>query len=149
MIAAILNFCHPVTSYSFHSSVIVFFAPENMSITVETSLLSCLQAEIWVTLGLVAAILVLLLLVTSDSFHSNVIASPVPENMGIAFDISLLSCLRTEIQVNYGWRPTSSTCKHWRPYWIVEISAIESGILENHGVGLGLQFPRASQSELA
>jgi len=46
LMAAILNFLLPVSSYSIHNSFIVLPDAENMGIAVEISLLSCPQAEL-------------------------------------------------------------------------------------------------------
>ena len=97
--AANLDFWLPVVTDSIQSSTIGMPVLENMGVAVGISLLSCLKAEIWVTSGLVAAILDFWLPVTSDSSRSNVIGFPVPENMGTAVGILFLSSPQAEIWV--------------------------------------------------
>jgi len=69
---------------------------ENMIVSFGISILSCLQAEIYVY-GLAAAILDFWLPLTSDNILLSAIELAILENMVCAFGISILLCLQAEI----------------------------------------------------
>jgi hypothetical protein len=80
----------------------VLLDPENMVIAVGMSLLSRIQAEIYdisYLLPVNAAIFDLRHTQKSDSILTSLIVLPDPENIGIAFAISLLSCIPAELHV--------------------------------------------------
>ena len=94
--AAIFDFRHTRTSESIPTSFNVLPDPENIGIAVGISLLSCIEADIIVVsflLRLMATIFDFRHTQTPDSLHNNSDVLPDPENMGIAVEISLLSCL--------------------------------------------------------
>ena len=83
------------------------------STAVRISLLSCKQAEIWlchIDFRLMAAIFDFSLIQTSDSLRSSLVLLSDPENMVIAVEISLLSCIAAEIYVMSYLLPVN--CRH-------------------------------------
>jgi len=75
---------------------------ENIGIAVEISLLSCMEAEIYVISYLLpvnGSHFYFSLIRTSDSLWSILVVSSYLENMGIAVGISFLSCIEAEICV--------------------------------------------------
>jgi len=78
-----------------------FAGPQNGGVAVGISLLSCIQAEIFVIayVRLMAAIFDLLVTVTLESIRISYSVLLDPENVVVAIGISLLSCLEAEIFV--------------------------------------------------
>ena len=70
-----------------------------MVLAVGISILSCLQAEIYVDDGLAAAILYFSLPVTCRSIQSYTIGKPDLDNMVLAVEILILSCLQAQIHL--------------------------------------------------
>ena len=113
--AAIFDFQHTQTSDSTPTCLCILPDPENMGISVGISLLSCIEAEMYVMshnyFWLMAAIFDFKHTQTSDSIPTSLCMLPDPKNMGIAVGISLLSCTEAEIYVmSYllpVWRPPS------------------------------------------
>ena len=87
---------------SLRSSPVVLPSPDNMGVTGGISLLSCLKAEIYVTLfptyyRLTATMFDLPVTPMSESIHTNLIVLLGPENVGLTVGILLLRYTQAEI----------------------------------------------------
>ena len=98
--AAIIDYPLIHASGNLLSSLVVLPGPENKVIAVGISLLSCLQAELYVIsydFRLMGAIFEFRHTQTSDSHPTSLSVLPDSENTGKAVAISLLSCIKTQI----------------------------------------------------
>jgi hypothetical protein len=94
-----LHFSLIRTSGSVRSGLVVFPDPKNDDLAVGISLLSCIEAEIYVVsylLPVLAAIFDFSLIRTSDSVRSSLIVLSDPKKAGIVAGVSSLSCIKAE-----------------------------------------------------
>jgi len=95
-----------------------------------------------------AAIFDLSLISKSDCLRGSLIVSPNLENIGIAVEISFLSCIETELRLNSFF--SAAILDFWLPVSSDSISdgAIEKFTLKNIGVDTGIMFLSRRIAEL-
>ena len=100
-------FLFPVQSHSIHMSPKGKLNPKNVGIAVEIPLISCLEAEIHAFEVKRLPSWIFSRPVQSHSIPMSLNGKFDPENIGIAVEISLISCLKAEIHAFEVSRPPS------------------------------------------
>jgi len=117
--AAIFDLTPVRTSGILRSTSVVLPDLENIGIAVGSSLLSCMEAEIYAISYLLpvnGSHLWFLHICISDSLRSSLVVSPYLENMGIVVGISFLSCIEAEICVISYLLPVNGSHLWFIPY---------------------------------
>ena len=127
-------FPFPVLSHSILMSPNGKLDPENIGIAVGISLISCLGTEIHAFEVWRPPSWIFILPVWSHSLLVSPIGKLDPENIGIAVEISLISCLEAEIHAFGVWRLPSWIFQ--LPVWSPSLPIGSSGLLDPHYTSL-------------
>ena len=145
--AAIFDFRETRMSDSISVSLPELPDPENMGIALDLSLLSCREAEIYVISFLLPANGRHIWFPRnrmSDSISASLSVLPDSENIGIALDLSLLSCREADIYVISFLLPVNG--RHlWFPTYpdVGQSFHLSSHVafVRKHGLAVGMSLP--------